>query len=241
MYIELLFIFNFFLDFLLLMTTNILLKRKAKIFNLIIGAFIGSLSIIILFLNINTLQLLILKIYLSILMNLFTFYYKNFKYTIYNILVFYLVSISIGGFLYLFKLNFDYNSLFILFILCPIVIYIYIRQMKLFENRKNKYYDVLVYIGNKPLSLTGYLDSGNNLKHKNNLVIITNLENNFSGKTILVPYTTINGTSLLECIKVKKVIVDGTVFDKVLLGFSNNMNIEGAEVLLNKEMEGHSC
>ena len=102
MYIEVLFIFNFFLDFLLLMTTNILLKRRTKIFNLIVGAFIGSLSIIILFLNINSIQLLILKVYLSILMNLFTFYYKNFKYTIYNILVFYLVSISIGGFLYLF-------------------------------------------------------------------------------------------------------------------------------------------
>ena len=110
-----------------------------------------------------------------------------------------------------------------------------------FENRKNKYYDVLIYIGNKTLSLTGYLDSGNSLKHKNNIVIITNLENIFSNKVILVPYTTISGTSLLECIKVKKVIVNNTVFDKVLLGFSTNMNIEGAEVLLNKEMEGHNC
>ncbi len=241
MYIEVLFFFNFFLDFLLLMTTSILLKRRTKIFNLIIGAFIGSLSIIILFLNINSMQLLILKIYLSILMNLFTFYYKNFKYTIYNVLVFYLVSISVGGFLYLLKINFDYNSLLVLFILCPIIIYIYIKQMKMFENRKNKYYAVLIYIGNKTLSLTGYLDSGNTLMHKNNLVIITNLENTFSKKTILVPYTTINGTALLECIKVKKIKVGDTVFDKVLLGFSNNMNIEGAEVLLNKEMEGHAC
>ena len=80
MYIEILFLFNFFLDFLILMTTSILLKRNAKIFNLLVGAFIGSLSIIILFLNINSIQLLILKVYLSILMNLFTFYYKNFKY-----------------------------------------------------------------------------------------------------------------------------------------------------------------
>ena len=238
MYIEVLLFFNFFLDFLILMTTSILLKRKTKIFNLIIGAFIGSLSIIILFLNINSLQLIILKIYLSILMNLFTFYYKNFKYTIYNILVFYLVSISVGGFLYLFKINFGYNSLLILFILCPFIIYIYIKQMKMFENRKNKYYDVLIYIDNKTLSLTGYLDSGNSLKHKNNLVIITNLENTFSKKTILVPYSSITGTSLLECIKVKKVVVGNTVFDKVLLGFSTNMNIEGAEVLLHKEMEG---
>ena len=113
--------------------------------------------------------------------------------------------------------------------------------MKMLENRKNKYYDVLIYIGNKTLSLTGYLDSGNSLRHKNNMVIITNLKNTFSKKVILVPYTTISGTALLECIKVKKVIVNNTVFDKVLLGFSTNMNIEGAEVLLNKEMEGHNC
>ena len=69
MYIEVLFFFNFFLDFLLLMTTSILLKRKAKLFNLIIGAFIGSLSIIILFLNINSLQLLILKIMVCLLVD----------------------------------------------------------------------------------------------------------------------------------------------------------------------------
>ena len=241
MYIESLFFFNFFLDFLLLMTTSILLKRNAKLFNLILGAFIGSLSIIILFLNINSIQLLILKVYLSILMNLFTFYYKNFKYTIYNILVFYFVSISVGGFLYLFKLNFDYKSLFILFIICPFIIYIYIKQMKMFKTKKNKYYDVLIYLDNRVLSLTGYLDSGNSLKHKNNMVIITNLPNTFNEKTIFIPYKTISGTSLLECIKVKKVIVEGHIFDKVYLGFSDNMNIEGADVLLNKEMEGTNC
>ena len=237
MYIEVLFLFNFFIDMLILMVVSILLKRKIKLFNLILGAFIGSLSIVILFLNISNIQAIILKVYLSILMNLFTFYYKNFKYTIYNILIFYLVSISVGGFLYLFKLSFNYNSLFILFILCPFIIYIYIKQMKMFENKKNKYYDVLIYIGNKTLSLTGYLDSGNTLKHKNNIVVITNLKNIFSKKIILVPYTTISGTYLLECIKVTKIKVGNTIFDNVLLGFSTNMNIEGAEVLLNKEME----
>ena len=241
MYIEILFLFNFFLDFLILMTTSILLKRNAKIFNLLVGAFIGSLSIIILFLNINSIQLLILKVYLSILMNLFTFYYKSIRYTVYNIVVFYFVSISIGGFLYFLKLYFDYKSLLFLFIICPFIIYIYIKQMKLFTNRQNKYYDVLLYIGSKCISLTGYLDSGNTLKHKGNLVIITNLKNNFSKKTILVPYKTISGTSLLECIKIKKVIINTQVFDKVLLGFSDNMNIEGAEVLLNKEMEDIIC
>ena len=237
MYIEILFLFNLFLDFLILMTINVLLKRKAKVFNLLLGAFIGSLSIIILFLNINSIQGIILKIYLSILMNLFTFYYKNLKYTVYNIITFYIVSISLGGFLYFFKLYFNYSSFLFLFIISPIIIYIYLKQMKLFKNRENKYYDVLIYLENNVLSLTGYLDSGNSLKHKNNLVIITNLKNTFNKHTILIPCKTINGTSLIECIKTKKVIVNSLVFDKVLLGFSDNMNIEGAEVLLNKEME----
>lgn len=223
------------------MATSILLKRNVKIFNLLIGAFIGSLSIIILFLKINTIQLLILKIYLSIIMNLFTFYYKNFRYTIYNILVFYFVSISIGGFLYLFKITFDYKSLLFLFIICPFIIYIYIKQMKVFKTRENKYYDVLIYIENQTLSLTGFLDSGNSLKHKNYMVIITNVKNIFKEKTILIPYKTISGFALLECVKTKKVIVSGHVFDKVYLGFSDNMNIEGAQVLLNKEMEGIKC
>lgn len=240
MYIESLFFLNFFLDFLILMTTSILLKRNVKVINLIIGAFIGSLSIIILFLNINIYQGIILKIYLSIIMNLFTFYYKNIKYTARNIITFYFVSISIGGFLYLLKLNFNYNLLLII-IMFPFITFIYLKQMKIFKTKVNKYTNISIYIENKILNLTGFIDSGNSLKYKNNLVIITNLKNNFKKNIVYIPYKTISGTSLLECIKVDKVMINNIIFDKVYLGFSDNMFIEGADVLLNKEMEEFIC
>ncbi len=241
MYIECLFLLNFFLDFLILMTTSTILKRKVKIFNLIIGSFLGSFSILLLFININIIQGIILKIYLSIIMNLFTFYYKDLKYTAYNIITFYVVSITLGGFLYLIKINFNYSSSPILFIITPIILFFYIKQMKIFKVKQNKYVDVLIYIDKKVLSLTGFIDSGNSLKHKGNLVIITNLKNNFSKNIVYIPYKTINGTSLLECIKIKKIIINNIIFDKVYLGFSDNINIEGVEVLLHKEMEEINC
>ena len=85
LYIDLLLFLNFAFDFILLLTTNILLKRQAKIFNITLGAFIGSLSTLVLFFNINSLQLFLIKIYLSIIMCLITFSFKDIKYMIINI------------------------------------------------------------------------------------------------------------------------------------------------------------
>ena len=133
-YIDLLLFLNFAFDFILLLTTNIILKRGAKIFNITLGSFIGSLSILVLFLNINSLQLFLIKIYLSIIMCLLTFNYKDIKYTLINIFSFYLTSILLGGFLYLLNIEFSYKhnglifynnglsiNIIILFIISPII------------------------------------------------------------------------------------------------------------------------
>ena len=47
-YIDGLLFLNFYLDFLLLLTVVILLKRNVKMFRIIFGAFIGSLTILVL-------------------------------------------------------------------------------------------------------------------------------------------------------------------------------------------------
>ncbi len=243
---------NFAFDFLLLLTTSVVLKRNVKIFNIVIGAFIGSLSTLVLFFNINSLQLFIVKVYLSILMILFTFNYKDLKYTLTNIGIFYVVSILLGGFLYLLNIEFSYKheglvfyhnglsiNVIILFIIAPIILYIYIRQSRFFTKKVKNYHQVTLIIGKKTLNLNGYLDTGNTLSHKGKPVILTNLKNTFRKKKFLVPYTVIGGTGLLECIEAKAIVNDLGTFD-VLLGFSENMNISGVEVLLNSQMEGHT-
>ncbi len=249
-YIDGVLFINFAFDFLLLLTTAIILKRNVKIFNIIIGAFLGSLSVLILFFPINSIQLFIIKVYLSILMNLATFYYKNLKYTLINILTFYLVSILLGGFLYMINIDFSYkheglifynnglsiNILFLL-IISPIILYIYIRQVKFYQQKTKHYYKVNIKIGRRNLSLNGYLDTGNTLTYKGKPVILTNIPNTSRKKKILVPYTVIGGGGILECIETTVTIPELGRFE-VLLGFNENMNINGVDVLLNSEMEG---
>jgi stage II sporulation protein GA (sporulation sigma-E factor processing peptidase) len=238
MYIECLFLFDFWIDFLILLAVSLLLKRKVNFFYLILGSFIGSVSVIILFLNISEIQTFILKVYFSILMILFSFGYKGIKNFISNLVTFYFISILVGGFLYFFKINNLYDSFIFLFIISPIIIYIYIRQAKLFIKKQKLFHNVDIYIGDYILSLVGYLDSGNTLHYKNNPVIVTNLENNFDGEKILIPYNTISNCGLLECIKTDKVIINDRIYKNVFLGFSSNFKIDGADVLLNNKMEG---
>lgn len=252
-YIDGVLFLNFIFDFMLLLTTSIVLKRNVKIFNIILGAFIGSLSTLVLFFNITSIQLFIIKIYLSILMILFTFYYKDLKYTLINLGIFYIISILLGGFLYFLNIEFSYKhnglifynnglsiNVIILFIISPVILYIYIRQSKIFQKRIKHCHKVNLKIGKKNISLNGYLDTGNTLSYKGKPVVITNILNNFNKKKIMVPYVTIDGTGMIECIEAKVEIKDLGIYD-VLLGFNENINISGVDILLNGKMEDKKC
>ena len=250
-YVDGLLFLNFFFDFLLLMTTSIILKRNVSVFRIILGAFIGSLSILILFFKIGSFELFLIKFYLGFLMCIVSFGYKNIKNFLTNFFSFYLVSIILGGFLYYLNLEFCYKHEGLLFyhkgvsvnviflvIFAPIILYIYIKQMKMFKNKVINLYMVNIYVGKKVLNLNGYLDTGNTLKFKGKPVIITNIENSFKNKKYFIPYNSVSGVNLLECIKVRRVEVIGIgVFENIYLGFSKNMSLFGTEVLLNGMME----
>lgn len=180
------------------------------------------------------------------------FGYHDLKSFLINIGCFYIVSILLGGFLYFLNITFSYkhngiiffnngfsiNALFLITI-SPIILYFYIKQMKMFKQKIAFSFKTNIYIGRKVLNLNGYLDSGNTLTYKNRPVILTNIDNNFRNKKIYIPYIVIGGSGLLECIKVRKVEVIGIgVFENVYLGFSKDFKLGGADVLLNGLMKG---
>ena len=247
-YIDFVLFLNFVFDFSLLLTTNIVLKRNAKIFNLLLGAFIGSLSTLVLFFKINSIQLFIIKVYLSIIMNLFTFYYHSFKYTLTNISVFYVLSILLGGFLYLLNIEFSYKhngfifynnglsiNIIFLFIISPVILYIYICQNKIYKRKIKNIYKVILKVGKNEYKLNGYLDTGNTLNYHGKMVVITNKK--FKGKYILVPFLTAGNSGFMKCIKAKIKIKELGDFN-VLLGYSENFKMADADILLNGKMEG---
>ena len=56
---------------------------------------------------------------------------------------------------------------------------------------------------------------------------------------ILVPIETANGNSLLKCIKIDKLIIDGKVVKNVLVGLSSKpFKIKDINMILHKEIIG---
>ena len=251
-YIDGLLFLNFYLDFLLLLTVVVILKRNVKLFRIILGAFFGSLTILVLFFEVGSLELFFIKIYLSFIMCIVCFGYHNLKSFLINVGCFYMVSILLGGFLYFLNITFSYknnglvffnngisvNALFLILV-SPIILYFYIKQMKMFKSKVVCFFKTNIYVGKKILNLNGYLDTGNTLTYKSKPVILTNIDNNFRNKKIYIPYIVIGGSGVLECIKVRKVEVIGMgVFENVYLGFSKDFKLAGADVLLNGLMKG---
>ena len=114
-YLDLVLLLNFFMDLLLLTTVSVVLKRNVKFYRLLLGAFLGALSIFLLFIKINSLTLFIIKIIISFIMIFTSFGFKDIKYTSRNMLYLYITSIILGGFLYYLNLEFSYKNSGIVF------------------------------------------------------------------------------------------------------------------------------
>ena len=194
-----------------------------------------------LFTSINRLLLELITI---ILMITIAFKYKNIRYFLTNILYTYILSILLGGLIYLFNskvtLNIYLNYLVII-ILSIEVMTLYIKEYKKIKNTYNNYYKVDIYFKDKEkISLIGFLDTGNNLydPYKKRPIILVDKKYQKEDKFILVPYHTINGEGLLKCIKPEKVYIEKIGYKtNLLVAFSSSPStINGVEVLLHKDL-----
>ena len=253
LYLDLIFLINIWFDFLILLTVSILLKRNIKIKRIILGSLFGGLTFFILFFKLNTLELMIYKIIVSIFMCLITFSFKNIRYSFSNLSYFYLVSIILGGGMYLlndsfvtnnglvFKNNFNFNYLF-LFIFSPIIIFIYIKQSLKLKNNYSNYHKVDILYKNKLYRLNGYLDTGNNLfdPYKKRNIILVKLNLNYSLEDVIyTPYESLNNVGVIKCLSVDKIYVDQKEFKNYLIGLSNDkFQIEGINCILHNSMKG---
>ncbi len=234
-YLDLVLLLNFFFDFLLLYGTSKILKEFISIKRLILGSLFASLSVLLLFININSIELFFIKLVISIGIIIITFGKNNF---FKNISYFYLLSIILGGFLYLFNVSFTYKNQGILFInnglsinfilfliVSPIIIFCYVREHILYRNTYGNIYKVLIFIDKKKYQLKGMVDTGNQLKdpYKGRSVILVNNDINILGKDILyVPYKALNTTGVIKCYKASKVVVDEVEFFNCLIGVSKD-------------------
>lgn len=229
-YIDELIMLNFIIDFLILKTTSSILKLNTKTSRLIISSIVGEISLLYLFVSFNNIELTLFKLLIGIIMNVISFGYINLKDFIKNLLYFYMFSFFLGGTLYYLKIESLVKYKYYI-LLIPIIMNI---LKKLTYNLKNIIklrHKVTIYLKNgNVLYLNGYMDTGNTLvdPYTNKNVIIINKD--IKEKFFLVPFKTIENSSLLKCFKPKKVYIDG-------IGERNDIVVG----VTNKKFNGFNC
>ncbi len=240
-YIDLVILLNYFFDSLILLTVNTTLKRNISLKKILFVSLLGELSLLGFLLS-NKYLLILLKLEISVILNILTFKYKDIFYTATNILYFYMVSIILGGFIYYLKLN--NLSYFFILLLVPLILYLYIKQNLNMKTTINKTYPLTIYFPNKrKLSLTGFVDTGNKLRDPvtKKWVVLVNkklLQGVIRIRTpIYVPYHSLNNKGLVECIKPEKLVIEGKEYTNFLIGLMDSkVMINSSDCILNLEI-----
>lgn len=247
-YIDVVILINFIFDFTLLNIVDLLLKRKAKVKRIILGAIIGETSLLTLLISFNSMGNLLFKVILSIIMCVVSFGYKDKLYTLYNTIYLYLSGIILGGFMtYLyneFKINREYSYRYIFLLIIGLMfLYLYYKGIIRFKSNYRDRYSVKIDYGESHYEGIGFLDSGNKLVSPYSGKPIILVEKEYISlhklKIIPVPFNALNHQGILKCFNPDKVFIDEKEYSGVLIGISErSFNIDGCSVLLNVLLEG---
>lgn len=253
-YLDYVFFINFIFDFILLFTTKVLLKRNVKIKRIILGSFIGTFSIFILFISMPSFIFFLSKMFFGLIMVIITFKFKDIKYTLNNFFYLMILSIILGGFLYFLNIEAGYEhvglifyktgktlDIFILLLLSILFFIIFTKKIKKYKNKISCYKTVKIFLNNKTYLLNGYIDTGNSLVdpyfNKPILIINKNIDI-FSKRFIFVPYNSLNNKGILKCFIIDKVFIEDIGYLKnVLIAKSNDkLSLSGVDIILNNKI-----
>lgn len=248
-YVDIVFMINLIYDFLILNAVNIVLRRNIKVKGLLVSSLVGTIiAFIIMLLKIDNIVFIFL---LSVLMIIIAFGYKDIIYLKNNILYFYMISIIFGGFLYLLNLKFNsfynpsdyYNKKIIInligiFILGPIIYFLYLYSYKNNQIKHNNYYLLKVSLSNKLYELNAFYDSGNLIKdpYKGRPVVLIDkdiLYGDIKNKSpIYVPCKMINNKVLIECYKPNLLIINDKIINNCLIGLFESKFYDGVNAII---------
>lgn len=254
-YVDLVYALNYYLDFLLLLTTSIVLKRNTSLKRIALGAFLGSTSIVFLFWSVSSWFLFFYKIIIAIFMVIVSFRYEDLKFTFNNFIYFYMISMILGGFLYYLNVEFSYNPVGLLFVkhnlninaiflilISPVILFVYAKQSKKMKSQYNLSYQVKIVLKNKQeYILNGFLDTGNKLidpiTNKPIILLEKGIVDEEENTFYYVPFHSLNNQNLLKCLRPEYVEIENKKFNNYLIGISDKkFNFEGIKCILNNRL-----
>ena len=191
-YLDIVFFENFILNYIIILSTAIISKSKIKLTSIMLSSTIGGIfSILNYLMNMNSLENMVLKIIISILMMLIAFNEYKIKKLIKQLLFFYLVSFTFGGiaFMLLFFIKpqniimksnhlvgtYPIKITILARILRFLIIFLIEKIIKDRLNKKSMICDLEIFYDGKIRKIKTMIDTGNLLKEpisKNDVIIV---------------------------------------------------------------------
>ena len=262
-YVDVLFIINFFISYMLLGICAKLSKINIKVSRLMFASFIGGLySLIILVDNLSPIIVAISKILVVVIMLLIAFKYSRvmlflkllFIYAFTNLLF---LGVIVGVCLIFNPTNVAVKNSVVYFDLsaktligCALLAYLLACIVIRLYNRKlltKEIYTITVFANEQQATLYAFLDTGNHLREpfsnypviiakKDKLIGFTNEKN-----IRLIPTTTVNSTKLLTAFKADKIIIKSPtlseeVVENVYVALSDNIKSDTYSAILNADI-----
>jgi len=241
-YIDSFVIFNFFINYLILIATKLLHNPKTTRFKMLAGSAICVLYSAMMFLkNTDFLLTYPCKLIFSLLITGFVYRHNNIYDYIRTVLVFYIVTFVFGGCVHALINNADLKLIFIATAFTYTLLSLFSDFYKRVSNQKNSLVSLEIICNDVSYKLTGLNDTGNSLRDpytKLPVIIVSSKSiNNVNKPMRLIPYKSVGKSNgLINGFTPDKVMVGGKEFKCVIGIYDDVLSYDGTfEALINSE------
>lgn len=259
-YVDVLLLINTLVNYFMLLGVKLITGAQAKRYRLLLGASVGGVSALLVFLNLGFLVTL-LKILTAALMILISFPFVSAKAYIKKCVWLFIISAVFSGICFAAYLLFDtdlmiysngtvYFDIDITFLtVCTVISYAVISLILRLTDKKKpskQYYPITLISGDEKITLRGFMDTGNNLKEPFSFapVIVTNEEiykklysASKNRKERIIPVSTVRGEGIMTSFKLDGAVFTGKNIHNIYLGCGENLP-QDCDVLLCPDLLG---
>ena len=246
-YIDLILLSNFLLDFFLLFFVCQFRKKNTSRMRIFFSAFLGAISVLFLFFPLTKLSLFCLKILTSFMMIFIAFPFVDVDVFLKDVVCLYLFSAFLGGCFSLFtSFTFEFDgfvllsnpipiSLFFVIFLAPVFLWLCQKYFHIEKTDQLFFHDLEVIILGKKYKFRAYIDTGNQLCYFGHSVILLYIPKFTFQPQFYVPYESLSGTGVLKAYRVD-LQIDQQIFSKRIVAIVNQpFKISSVQAILPPE------